>query len=159
MSGYSFGSVRKGPSTSRDELLPGAVVKGPAKFMSAPALGSVVKAYTDENGKPIHLGRMPPPSPLNLHPSNAAKACIVYTQTSPNNLCTSPPLTIPLHVTSANHSFARSWRPRRHEKLWQSCYPLRGKYLVCYSRAARSSGMQRHLRSVAAFAVKSAMQQ
>ncbi len=83
---YSFGSVRKGAPDWRDQLFPGAVVKGPANFMSVPGLGSVVKGgYTDENGTPIHLGRMPPPSPLNLHPSNAAKACIVHNQTSPNN--------------------------------------------------------------------------
>jgi hypothetical protein len=84
---YAFGSVYKGAPNWRDELLPGAVVKGPANFTSAPALGSVVKGgHTDANGTPIHLGRMPPPSPLNLHPSNAAKACILHAQTSPNNL-------------------------------------------------------------------------
>ena len=62
---YAYGSVYKGAPNWRDEPLPGAVVKGPANFTSAPALGSVVKGgHTDANGTPIHLGRMPPPSPL-----------------------------------------------------------------------------------------------
>ncbi len=84
----AIGSVYKGAPNYNEAYLPGAVVKGPAFALSKPALGSVVKGFymtKDDNGIP-KLGRMPPPSHLNLHPSNAAKACIVHTQTSPNNL-------------------------------------------------------------------------
>ena len=71
---YGYGAhVKK--SQSSGELLPGAHVKVKGGFLSEPVFGE--KSITK------HVGRMPPPSPLNLHPSYAAKARIIPAQTSP----------------------------------------------------------------------------
>ena len=95
---YAYGSVYKGAPNWRDELLPGAVVKGPANFTSAPALGSVVKGgYTDENGTPIHLGRIAPLPPSTCTPQTQQKLA--------SSIPKPPPITFT--ITSTNHSFAR----------------------------------------------------
>jgi hypothetical protein len=85
---YAFGSVYKGAPNYNEAILPGAVVKGPAFALSAPALGSVVKGRyltKDDNGIPM-LGRMPPPSPLNLHPLKRSQSLHRPCPNLPNNL-------------------------------------------------------------------------
>ena len=69
----AYGSVYKGTYDFSVPLLPGAVVKG--SYPVGTSFGSVVPyGIYGEGGLPMHRGRTPPPSPLNLQPSNRSQS-------------------------------------------------------------------------------------
>ena len=135
----AYGSVYKGTYNFSVPLLPGAVVKGSypvgtlfpgavvkGSYPVGTSLGSVVPyGIYGPDGLPMHRGRTPPPSPLNLQPSKRSQSL-------------HRPCPIIFAITSTNHSFARSWWPRRHEKLWQMRFLSSMQQPKCSGICARS---------------------